>query len=41
MSAILGVLPLWDVRVTGAPPKDREIERAKAKALAMKRFGPR
>ena len=32
---------LIDSLVTAAPPKDREAERAKAKALAVKRFGPR
>ena len=32
---------LIDSLVTAAPPKDRETERAKAKALAVKRFGPR
>lgn len=30
---------LIDSLVTEAPPKDREIERAKARALAAKRFG--
>ena len=27
--------------VTNAPPKDREIERAKAKARSLRRFGPK
>jgi hypothetical protein len=32
---------LIDSLVTSAPAKDRDTERAKAKALAVKRFGPR
>lgn len=32
---------LIDSLVTVAPPKDRETERAKAQALALKRFGPK
>lgn len=32
---------LIDSLVTAAPRKDRETERAKAKAQALKRFGPR
>ena len=32
---------LIDSLVTAAPAKDREVERAKAKAQALKRFGPR
>ena len=31
---------LLDALVTTAPPKDREIERAKARARTAKRFGP-
>jgi hypothetical protein len=32
---------LVDQLETGAPPRNREVEAAKARALSLKRFGPR